>query len=56
MIFGAARGAGSENGFRPGEGKPTGGLSSIPHLREKPATANAGRCAFVRNTPSPHPE
>ena len=47
MIFGAARGAGSENGFRPGEGKPTGGLSSILHLRENPATANAGRCASV---------
>ena len=48
MIFGATRGAGSENGFRPGEAKPTGGLSSIPHLRERPATGIAGRCCVER--------
>ena len=47
MIFGATRGAGSENGFRPGEAKPTGGLSSIPHRRGNPAAANAGNCAFI---------
>ena len=44
MIFGATRGAGSENGFRPGEVKPTGGLSSIPHRRGNRAAANAGKC------------
>ena len=48
MIFGATRGAGSENGFCPGEAKPTGGLSSIPHLRERPATGIAGRCRVER--------
>ena len=48
MIFGATRGAGSENGFRPGEGKSTGGLSSILHLSERPATANAGKCRAER--------
>ena len=48
MIFGATRRAGSENGFRPGEAKPTGGLSSIPHLRENPVTASAGRCRVER--------
>ena len=47
MIFGATRGAGSENGFRPGEAKPTGGLSSIPHRRGNRAAANAGNCAFI---------
>ena len=31
----------------PGNRRPTGGLSSIPRLREKPATAIAGRCAFA---------
>ena len=28
----------------PGKRRPTGGLSSIPHLRERPATGIAGRC------------
>ena len=46
QIFGATRGAGSENGFRPGEAKPTGGLSSIPHLREIPPAPIAGKCAL----------
>lgn len=27
--------------------RPTGGLSSIPHRREMPVTANAGKCAPV---------